>query len=337
MSDDETPVLTNSISDDDIKRLVTETEDLMSRGEVERAVDNLVQVLQLKPEHQQANAYLGAILLSLEQYDSAETLLLTAITASNWADVTSVMNLAKLLRIRGDFPLALRALMTSVNRTSDEIAVSDDLKLRLNIDVADTMIAAGNYSRAAEWYLMTALRFSTAERKLTAVWLQASTVYFPSQHRNNQFAETVLLQALQLPYNRDEPELIFTLGLVLYATDRLNEAIACYEQVLRLTNNQHGEALAALATSYHSGRRFVEAERYYVAASQLMQTNAVLFANYARLLHQLPGRQQEAVVVVQRAFNLDPQSAEVLQAVSELGLRIVQNSQEAPVTSTAGA
>jgi tetratricopeptide (TPR) repeat protein len=336
----------SKIAADHLQQLVHEADLLISTGNVEAAVDKLIPVLQDQPDHQQANAYMGAILLGLGQIETAEPLLITAASRANWTDASATINLAKVLRLQHKNDFALKSLFHTYNRTAltrkteeidERVVIDPQLRLQLVVDIADTFYAMQNYSQAAEWYLSAAVRFATfaanaaqngqpVHFNLTQVWIQASTLYYPEGRSDINRAEAVFIQAVQFAPN--DADLVYNLGLVLYMTDRAEQALVFFGEALRLTGNHHADALAAYATALHSLRRFEEAERVYVLALLQMPDHIVLLANYARLLHSLPGRTADTTLILQRAYDLDPSHPDVVVALQAVGARIIPNTAE---------
>lgn len=303
---------TSSLSDDDVKRLVEEAATMIQSGQIEQAVDNLLPVIESKPGHLLANSFMGAILLGLEQYNSSETFLVNAVLGSNWTDLSAVMNFAKLQQYRGDWELATRSLLQGLNATS-AFPIDANTKARMSASLGDCFFGNGSYTQAAEWYLSAA----TTAPEQTTYWIQASTLRFPPAGQNYSLAEMILLQAVSA--KRDEPDLLFHLGLVLFATDRTAEALVFFEQSLRIRPD-HAETLGATATAYHSLRQIEPALRLYRRAvtASTNQPNAALLANFAMLLN-LAGQKAEALQVAKEGQMIQADHPEVVRALQEIG------------------
>jgi tetratricopeptide (TPR) repeat protein len=312
---------TPTLSDNEAKKLLDDAIAAVDAGEVETAADNFLTILQAIPDHKDASAYLGAILLGLEQYDTAESLLFNAVNKSNWTDVASVINLAKAVRQRGDFEFALLTLIRGQNATesiSTSLNIDLNLKFRLDIEIADTLYISKNYSQAARWYFSTALKYPTIAEP--TLYLAASTLQYPIEGRDNTLAEAALLEGIQR--HRDSSILIYYMGKLLFETDRINEAITFYEHALRLQPDYH-DAVVALATAYHSTRQFQQAFKYYQQASTLMSENIIYLSNFARLLYAM-GAQQDAINVITKAALIDSNHQEVLTAIQEMGFEMIR-------------
>jgi len=303
---------TSSLSDDDVKKLVEQAATMIQSGQIEQAVDNLLPVIETKPGHLLANSYMGAILLGLEQYNSSETFLVNAVIGSNWTDLSAVMNFAKLQQYRGDWELAARSLLQGLNATS-ALPIEKSTKARMSASLGDCFFGNGSYAQAAEWYLSAA----TMAPEETAYWVQASTVRFPPAGQNYSLAEMILLQAVTA--KSDEPDLLFHLGLVFFATERTSEALIFFEQSLRL-RPEHVETLGAAATAYHSLRKAEPALQLYrrAIAASVNQPNAALLANFAMLLN-LSGQKDEALQIAKEGQKIQADHPEVIRALQEIG------------------
>lgn len=335
---------------DDVPQLLDAALALLNSGDIEGAVDKMILILQDYPEHPQTNGHLGRILLDVGQLDRAEPMLILAATASSWSDVEATRSLARLLRAQQKFDLAAKTLFQTYNATTvvrddptGRVFIDPALRLALSIELADALYLAGDFAQAADFFLSTAMRYTALAKEaatptafnLTAVWIKASTFYYPVGHRDLKRAENVFIEAVNA--NPNDVDLLYNLGLVLYTTGRVEQALVFFEQVLRLSRNQHVDTLAAYATALHSVRRFAQADGVYALALRAMPNHVVLLANYARLLFTLPGRLDEAVAILQRAYDLEPSHPDVLDAMREMGAEVVPNTPPGVVSSIEGA
>lgn len=323
------------LSAEDVNKLLEGAKSALANSEINRAIELLTDVLDNQEDHQEAYSLLGAVLLSLGRFEIAEGLLYKAVHLSHWQDTNAVVNLATVLRQTNESELALKVLVKAYDKIKEskamsttaegvtietpdtaDIAVKDKQSLALGI--ADTYFALGNYSAASEWYLGGALMDATSTNA-PYMWIQASTIRYPKEARDLKFAENVLLQANQEV--KDNAELIFHLGVVMFETKRVTEAITFYEQAIRL-QREYSEAIGALATAFHSIREYDEAMYYYKIAVAMTPDNVVLLSNFAILLNSLEGQRTDAVAVLSRAYELQPKHPDVLKAMKELGIEL---------------
>lgn len=277
-------------------------------GQIEAALDHLLPILNRNASHQLANAWVGAILLSLNQTDVAESLLHSAVSLSNFKDYRSVANLGIALRQRGELGLALRVLLKGL-----EVAESlDDPIATLSRGIADVYVDLKNFTEASDWFLNAALhRPSEVENFVLA-----------ARAGDSVFAENVLLRGLE--FNPNSSLLYYQLGLVMINKDRLKEAVTLLEQAVRL-DEKNGEAVMAAATALHAMGEFGSALHHYGLALKLQPDNIILLANLSRLMQSL-GRREEALQSLHRAASLSADHPEVAKAAQELGVHIVRQT-----------
>lgn len=305
-----TPELVD-LSDDRILQLLEQAKAKIMDGKLADSLDDLLQVISARPDHHVAHSIAGGVLLSLGQYDLAETMLYSASRLSNWSDFKSIANLASTLRVKGDNDLALKTLLKALQQSRQSEGDSD-VNGVLSAGLAETYYELKDYSTAADWYLATAMK-NPAD---TDSWIKASTIRYPAPHQDMKFAENVLLQGIAA--NPNNAELIYHLALTMYASNKVDQAIALFEQSLRL-NPKHYDSAAGLATAYHSIDKLEEALYYYDATLANTPNNVVLLSNYAMLLNSI-NRKEDAFTLIRRAFTLKPSSAEVLRALNEIGI-----------------
>lgn len=296
---------TVAISDEAIANLVEESKSMIMEGRVESSIDHLLPIFKSRPDHTEANALVGAVLLSIHRFELAEQFLYSAVNSSNWKNSGAVANLAQVFMQTDSIPLAVQTL-----RKGLEAVNNNDETGALSLCFGDVTYAAGNYSEAADWYLLAALKRPTN----IDIWVKASTVRYPTTGRNLKLAENVLVQALAM--NRESSDLLFNLGLAMHGSGRLSEAITFYQEAQR-TNPANHEITAALATALHASGQFSQALAQYVAAETAEpSTSPVFLANYALLLNSL-GRKQEGRNLAIRALNADPNNADAIRAMRE--------------------
>ncbi|KAJ1426281.1 hypothetical protein B484DRAFT_431858 [Ochromonadaceae sp. CCMP2298] len=291
--------LAPSMTDLQIQQTITAAQDLLIAGQVEQAVDTLLPIVSFKPDHQESNAMIGAVLLGLQQYDVAEQFLYSAANASSWTDGASVSNLAQCFLATDAADLASKTLLKGLEAGGTGNA---DPTGALSLGMGDVAFSQRQYTAAADWYLAAALK-----RPLRVdVWVKASTLRFPQEGRDLKFAENVLMQGLAS--NRESASLVFHMGLCCQLADRLSQAVRM--------DPADSEAVAALATAYHSNNQMAEALPLYQKAALLQPENVVLLSNFAMLLNAL-GNRSEGLQLAMRAADLDSSSPDALRAVQE--------------------
>jgi tetratricopeptide (TPR) repeat protein len=349
---------------EDVSLLFLQVEQYIVNNQLENAVDQLVEVLAKVPDHQKANSMMGAILLSLHQYQNAEDFLYSAVKASNWTDYNAIINLATVLKVRGDAELALKTLSKGYSLYNDEMkernstfssvsssatavsAVSSSSVILSDDTSAVTATITGSdksasfaltfgeiyrnlskYDEASSWYLSAAFILQNDEQ----VWLDASTLLFPPSYINITNAEKVLLHAVQL--NPNSSLLSFYLGVTLYETNRLTEAITFLNHAVTL-NSDNIPALNALAVAYHSNTDYSKAFNVYNEASMKDSNNIDLLMNFARLLFDI-NRQDDGILILQKAAEIDLTNPKLIAYIKSLGLVVSYN--DAPAATTAAA
>lgn len=300
--------MTVALLSDEAEKMMETVATSLNEKDFEKAVDTLVEILGKNPDYVPAHSIMGAILLSLQQFELAETFLYNGVKLSNWTDYASVVNLATVLRHNGEKELALKTVLKGWQAC--KIAGSDTKPLTSAF--GDCYVELGNYNIAAEWYLSAALAYEND----IDMWVKASTLQFPSSEQDNKIAESVLLTGVAK--NPNSPELLLSLGLTLYKGNKILEAITLYEQVLRM-DSQNNNALVAIATAHHALQQFDAALHYYEIALKRLPDNVALISNCAMLLNSL-NRKRDALSFLQRALSLEPSNAVLKQAIHEIGL-----------------
>ena len=282
------------------QNLIHSAKQQIETGQIDAAIDILIEVLGQYPSHVEANAIIGACLMADSSPDLAEGFLYTAVRLSNWTDIISVGNLVECLRLNDDSDLAIQVAMRGLSSFENSIDPSG----MIGYILGNIYAAKLDFRNASDWYLASALQ----QKSNIEAWLKASTVLFPSV--DFQFAENVLIEGIR--YNPGSDRLLFEMGLVLHQTTRVLEAIPFYLEAVRI-NPELQDALPTLATALHAVGRFDEALEAYRKADTLNRNNVVMLANYAILLKSM-GHAQQSAELIARAKVLDPQNADVLKA-----------------------
>jgi tetratricopeptide (TPR) repeat protein len=301
---------TTSMTAAEIEQHIQRASEFLQENDVNSAVDELVAVVTADPNNVPAQSALGGVLLALQQFELAQTMLYSAVRLSEWKDSVAVINLATVLRQTNDTELSLKVLLKGFNATRD--AAGETRKLAAAI--GDGYVLLGEYVTAADWYLSAANSYGSD----VDLWLKASTLRFPPAAQRLDDAERVLVLAVSK--NPTNADLLYWMGRVLYQNNRVQEAIVMYEQALR-ENNDFNDALLGLATAMHSTARTDDALYYYDIALKRMPNNILLLLNTARLLNGL-ARQQEALNLINKAYSVDSNSPLVLAAIEELGFQL---------------
>lgn len=277
---------------------------LVGSGDVSGAIDELLYVHERNSENIETNGLLGSLLLAVQQYDLAEDFLFAACELSKWTEPSLVSNLAIALKEKGDLSMSMKILTKGL-----ETAGSQDKTGLLSVSIGDVQYAAQNYSSAADWYLVAAMKQPTN----VELWVSASTVKFPAHGRDAKFGENVLLRALEL--NPDNAEIVYNLGLLMHLNDRLEESIVFYRESLRLADDNVA-AVSALATALHATGQLNDALPLYQSALAKDSDNVVLLSNFALLLSSLR-QPAEGLKFSKRAIELDPTSNDAVRAHAE--------------------
>lgn len=294
-----------AMTEDQIQKTIEQSKTLLMSGNVEQSVDILLPVFKARPDHTDANALVGAIMLSVHRFELAEQFLFSAVNTSHWTNSRAVANLAQVFMQTDAVPLAMQTLRRGLEAVNNE-----DSTGALSLSFGDVAYFVGNYSQASEWYLLAALkRVNNID-----IWIKASTIRYPVQGRNLKVAENVLVQALAL--NRENAEIVFNMGLAMHGSGRLPEAITFYQEALRMGHTDP-EVVSTLATALHSNGQLAEALQQYAASeARAPSSNAVFLANYAMLLNTMDNK-QEAIKTATRALALDSGDADALRAMRE--------------------
>lgn len=284
-----------------IDELIVSAKQAVSEGNISQSINTLLSALELDSTHHESNSMLGALLLSMQKFEVAEEFLFSAAASSNWTDVTSVSNLAISMRHRGAIEESLTVLKRGLAAVNNQDATGT-----LNIAVGELMLAVGNYTKAADWFLSAALLKQTD----VSLWIRASTVRFPAAGFDYVFAQNVLTTAIKaVPQNSD---LYYHLGLAAHLAGRLSEALLLYEVSMEFNPNNF-DAVSSIATIYHAQDKLVESIPFYNRALELQPENVVLNSNVAILL-KAQGQQEQAVFFANRAIQFDRNSADAIKA-----------------------
>lgn len=126
--------------------------------------------------------------------------------------------------------------------------------------------------------------------------------------RNQDYHSELRLWTVTAARQPNNPRAISTLGQTLFDTGRTEEAIARYQEALRL-NPDHFEARNNLGIALLDAGRVGEAEPHFAAAARLEPEYAQVHSNLGMALHAL-GRTEEAVRRCEKAVKLKPDYAE---------------------------
>lgn len=291
------------LTDDELASTLTLAMNAASAQDYNQSVEYALKFLEYKPQHVTANLLLGNNLLVLERPDLALDYLHVAARLSNWTNLAATNNLAEALRLTGDYDLAIKIIQRYIDLKNDSDA-SGLLDFTLGSIYADS----GNQTAAQQWYLASALK----QPANVEAWIRASTML--SNERQFEHAEKILSVALR--ENPSSGELHYYMGVVLHATDRIQQAIEFYDQALVL-DKTHVRAMSNLATAYHYLGRLQDANDLYRLAISLSPSNSVLLENYARLLHTA-GLLEDAQRVANEALVLRPDDVDLQQFLKEV-------------------
>ena len=238
---------------------------------------------------------MGVSLVSLNQSVSAVSYLYKAVESTEWQDLTSIYYLAESYKKQSEYDIAEKITMSGLSRCENKVDKSGTLAFMLG----SIYEARLNYSQAADWYLMSA----SQQVNNTALWLRASTLEFPIEYQDSQFAQNVLAEGFKL--NPLSLDIMFQLGTLLQQNKKTEEAIMLYETLLAAyttlsdemqsrPDHDYTELIGAvygnLATAFHTTGQLNRAQEYYEkAVTDINHKNAneILVANYAILLCSL--------------------------------------------------
>ena len=142
----------------------------------------------------------------------------------------------------------------------------------------------------------------------------ASTLQFPLAERDYKKAENVLLEGITS--NPDNAMLLFQMGVVMQRTSRVDKAVVFLQRAVELDpESKLSDSWAVFATALHALRRFPEAIVAYQRAQIQSPNNAIMFANFAKLLcHSNVNHPSEGMMAVNRALQISPDNADALDA-----------------------
>ena len=199
-----------------------------SRGNLVQAEKQYRTVLVKAPKHAVALHYLGVIALQTNNADQAIELISQSIVqAPDYADAYS--NLANAYQAKGRFKDAAESLEKTLELTA--AATSPNPEIRANLGNAYAQLsnfqsAAVNYQRAIAIGREQSRELPEVHRNLANAWLQLGR---PGKALNSITEANRLLPgniAIQL-----------TMANILPETGRQEEAIACYQEILKRNNN----------------------------------------------------------------------------------------------------
>jgi tetratricopeptide (TPR) repeat protein len=310
-----------SLNETDIDSMLQEVELLISQEKFADAINSLLTIIETNPTHQKTNSLLGYCFLTIDQSDVAENFLYTAIYESNFTDFQAIVNFIESLKFNEKYDLAISFLLHLKSFPEEIVEQLESDYYSLNYLIGTIYEYKKDFPMAQEWYLSAALTNPTNANG--AAWLRASTILFPTEEKNLTLAESVLLQAIKA--NPLNSELLFNLGSLLHATNRILEAKVLYEETLRLNPNMTS-ALANLATILHTIGQLTDAKGYYEKAILLSTNNTILLVNYALCLSSLKFH-SAAYEAIEQASVLDPNDLSIQTDKKKLDI-LLQNMKQ---------
>jgi tetratricopeptide (TPR) repeat protein len=224
---------------------------LLTQGELNKALEILLKIVEFMPDNPENLRILGAVLISVQQPRVAEEVLYAAVKLSNWTDIISIANLAEAVRLNDDLDTAIQIAFTGLRILNDSREGNAEASL-LRYTIGQIYEGKEDYEKAAEWYLTSAL----IDSKHIDAWLKASTIHFPQVHRNVSLAINVLSEGINR--NSENKRLLYSLGVALHWRGQVDEAMVFYERVLDIDPGQI-EARIALTSAYENTGRPNEA------------------------------------------------------------------------------
>jgi tetratricopeptide (TPR) repeat protein len=227
----------------------------------------------------------------------------------------AVAFLDEALRLAPEAPVLHSARARALERMGDVVGATDAYETALRLDPNYTYVrrrlirlalASENYASAGAylaWLLDSA--GDDPEHQLLAGLVEG-------RRGNAEGARARYRESLRLA-DGDYPEAWFNLGLLEMEADRYDEAIAAYEQALRVRPD-YGEAANNLALAQAAAGRPEEAERTYRALLERDPEYLAGWRNLASLIAD-QARYDDAIACYTRALALDPAAPKTLLAL----------------------
>ena len=262
----------------EVDLLLNGAKDKLRVGLLEESIPVLIEVLEQDTDHFEANRLLGSVLLSLQRYKMAESLLYTAVKVSNWSDLNSIGNLAECLRLSNELDLALKVASRGINiELKNEYERGEHGFLRFVL--GSIYFNKAEYTMSAEWYLSSALM----QVGYIEAWIRASTLRFPSEHINKLTAINVLTVAVR--QNPQNVMLLHKLGEALLLNDMAADAVVILQSALAQDpDGQIADSRSYLANALIILGRVEEANSLYQASSPMFEFDVLGFQSLHHIL-----------------------------------------------------
>jgi tetratricopeptide (TPR) repeat protein len=304
------------LSETDMRELIAQSAELIKQGKMESSIPDLLAALESDPDNMEANILLGTIFLELGRPDQAESFLYKAVTLTGYANVVPIVNLMSALKQNGDAKLAIEVGQSALD--------AGKLDTRMKVTVAEVLgnlhVGLSSYEQASDWYFFAAMLVPSEAS--TQLWLQASSLMFPTEQRSAEVAKSVLLEAIKA--KPLDPQIVFYLGLATDAGGNVEEGIKLYKSAIDLDRQLEGATVipdvwASLGTALQSLGRLQEADDCYTKSYALNRDNGNMLVNWAVTSAQLgqPEKCLQAANEAMRILGRDNDMA--LSAVASCG------------------
>lgn len=294
------PLAEGSLKEKEIEKLLKESADFIASGEMKKSVPLLLSVLESEPDHAQANMLLGTLFLEQGRLEDAEAFLYKAVIATNFDNAIAIINLMSALKQKGDPELAIEVGQSALNAGN----LSSEYNSLVSEVIGNTYLFMKDFGKASNWLFFACM--VNPEETAVKLWLQASTLEYPSEHRDAKVAESVLLEAMK--HRAKSPEIVYYLGMATESNGNVNEAIVLYQEAIDLDREENNQtkipdAWASLGTALHSKGKLSEAEDCYQRGYALNPENGLMLLNWAALSSQ-SGQQEKCRQAANEAIRI---------------------------------
>ena len=248
-------------------------------GLLQQAEKLYLAILQVQPDHPEANHNLGILALQAKQPEAALNYFTSALNADPACSQYWISYINALLQTAQ--PEAAREMLAFAQQQGLQGAEVEALALRLNNPLPD----------------------KNPEKSVAS---QAEINVLKSRFNQKRYAEALpLAQQMTLRFPEYVPGWKY-LGLIFKQLGRNAEALSAIQQSALLSDDD-AEIYNLLGTLYQDSGRLAEAEQSYRHAIQCKPEDAAAHSNLGGVLHD-QGLMTEAVACYQRVLQIDPNS-----------------------------
>ena len=292
---------------------------LESLGDTAKAVDNYARALHLSPDLYRARDRLAALFIMKNRWDKALQLYQEA-WAQDTTDINNIIQIGEIHREKGDTLAAFQAFEEAKTRFPEDWRGYVNCG-RLYLDGQNFETAFNNFKKAAEL---------TDESHLGWVFAGVSLVHMDSLKASIPY----LKKALAIEPN--DPLANYYLGSTLDRIQQSEEAIPYLNQAIRIRPTWI-TAITALASTYDNLKQYNASDSLFQIALRLDNENPLVLNNYGYSLSIRGQRLDEAMTMVKKALELDPDNGAYLDTVGwihyqlgeyETALKFIQKATE---------